>query len=220
MIPNPLEELTLEQLRSQRTSMKWRAHPADVLPLWVAEMDVKLPPTVADALRRAIDDGDTGYPYGTEYAEAVREFACQRWQWHDLEVSRTAIVPDVMLGIVEVLRLITDRGDPVIVNSPVYAPFYAFVSHDGRRVIPAPLRETAGSIWTRCRKRSRARVLQAARAATSPTSCAIRTTRRGRCTPPTNCAASRNAPNGSVSGWCPTRFMPLLSCPGHGLRPI
>lgn len=120
--------------------MKWRAHPADVLPLWVAEMDVKLPPTVADALRRAIDDGDTGYPYGTEYAEAVREFACQRWQWHDLEVSRTAIVPDVMLGIVEVLRLITDRGDPVIVNSPVYAPFYAFVSHDGRRVIPAPLR--------------------------------------------------------------------------------
>lgn len=96
--------------------MKWRAHPADVLPLWVAEMDVKLPPTVADALRRAIDDGDTGYPYGTEYAEAVREFACQRWQWHDLEVSRTAIVPDVMLGIVEVLRLITDRGDPVIVK--------------------------------------------------------------------------------------------------------
>lgn len=45
-------------------------------------------------------------------------------------MSRTAIVPDVMLGIVEVLRLITDRGDPVIVNSPVYAPFYAFVSHD------------------------------------------------------------------------------------------
>lgn len=42
--------------------MKWRAHPADVLPLWVAEMDVKLPPTVADALRRAIDDGDTGIP--------------------------------------------------------------------------------------------------------------------------------------------------------------
>jgi cystathionine beta-lyase len=37
------------------------------------------------------------------------------------------------------LRLVTDRGDAVIVNSPVYAPFYAFVSHDGRRVIEAPL---------------------------------------------------------------------------------
>jgi cystathionine beta-lyase len=102
-------------------------------------MDVKLPPTVADALHRAVDNGDTGYPYGTGYAEAVSEFASQRWQWHDLEVSRTSVVPDVMLGIVEVLRLVTDRGDTVVVNSPVYAPFYAFVSHDGRRVIEAPL---------------------------------------------------------------------------------
>jgi cysteine-S-conjugate beta-lyase len=135
---NPLEELTLQQLR-HRTSVKWRAHPTDVLPLWVAEMDVKLAPTVADALRTAIDNGDTGYPSGTAFAEAVSEFASQRWQWHDLEVSRTAIVPDVMLGVVETLRLVTDRGDTVIVNSPVYAPFYAFVSHDGRRVIEAPL---------------------------------------------------------------------------------
>ncbi|MCW2663015.1 MAG: putative cystathionine beta-lyase [Mycobacterium sp.] len=135
---NPLEELTLQQLRS-RTSMKWRAHADDVLPLWVAEMDVMLAPTVADALRTAIDNGDTGYPSGTAFAEAVSEFASQRWQWHDLEVSRTAIVPDVMLGVVETLRLVTDRGDAVVVNSPVYAPFYAFVSHDGRRVIEAPL---------------------------------------------------------------------------------
>jgi cystathionine beta-lyase len=135
---NPLEELTLEQLR-QRTSMKWRAHADDVLPLWVAEMDVNLAPTVADALRRAIDNGDTGYPCGTAFAEAVSEFASRRWQWRDLDVSRTAVVPDVMLGVVEMLRLVTDRGDAVIVNPPVYAPFYAFVSHDGRRVVEAPL---------------------------------------------------------------------------------
>ena len=138
MTPNPLEELSLPQLRL-RTSMKWRAHPADVLPLWVAEMDVNLPPTVADALRRAIDIGDTGYPSGTAFAEAVSEFASRRWQWHDLEVGRTALVPDVMLGVVETLRLVTDRGDTVVVNPPVYAPFYAFVSHDGRRVVEAPL---------------------------------------------------------------------------------
>lgn len=135
---NPLEELTLQQLQ-RRTSMKWRAHPADVLPLWVAEMDVSLPPTVAAALRRAIDTGDTGYPCGTAFAEAVSQFAAQRWQWHDMRVDHTAIVPDVMLGVVEVLRLVTDPGDAVVVNPPVYAPFYAFVSHDGRRVIEAPL---------------------------------------------------------------------------------
>jgi len=135
---NPLEELTLQQLRL-RTSMKWRGHPNDVLPLWVAEMDVKLAPSVAEALRRTIDNGDTGYPCGTALAEAVAEFASQRWQWHDLEVGRTTIVPDVMLGVVETLRLVTGRGDAVVVNPPVYAPFYAFVSHDGRRVIGAPL---------------------------------------------------------------------------------
>ncbi|BBX62165.1 putative cystathionine beta-lyase [Mycobacterium saskatchewanense] len=138
MTPNPLEELTLSQLRL-RTSMKWRAHPADVLPLWVAEMDVPLPPTVAGVLRGAIDRGDTGYPCGTTLAEGVSEFAARRWQWHDLDIGRTAVVPDVMLGVVETLRLVTDRGDAVVVNPPVYAPFYAFVSHDGRRVIEAPL---------------------------------------------------------------------------------
>lgn len=138
MTLNPLEELTLQQLR-ERTSMKWRAHPDDVLPLWVAEMDVKLAPTVAEALRRTVDMGDTGYPCGTALGEAVAEFASRRWQWHDLEVGRTTIVPDVMLGVVETLRLVTDRGDAVVVNPPVYAPFYAFVSHDGRRVIDAPL---------------------------------------------------------------------------------
>jgi cystathionine beta-lyase len=135
---NPLEELTLGQLRL-RTSMKWRAHPHDVLPLWVAEMDVQLAPTVAEALRRAIDNGDTGYPCGTALAEAVAEFASRRWQWHDFAVGRTAIVPDVMLGVVDTLRLVTGRGDVVVVNPPVYAPFYAFVSHDDRRVIDAPL---------------------------------------------------------------------------------
>ncbi|WP_369830721.1 MalY/PatB family protein [Mycobacterium sp. 1245805.9] len=119
--------------------MKWRAFADDVLPLWVAEMDVQLAPAVAEALRRAIDTGDTGYPCGTAFAEAVSEFASQRWQWHDLQVGRTAIVPDVMLGAVEMLRLVTDRGDAVVVNPPVYAPFYAFVSHDGRRVVEAPL---------------------------------------------------------------------------------
>ena len=135
---NPLEELTLQQLR-QRTSMKWRAYPADVLPLWVAEMDVNLAPEVAQAIHRAVDAGDTGYPHGKGYAQAVSEFATRRWQWDGLSVARTRVVPDVMLGAVELLRLVTDRGDTVIVNSPVYAPFYAFVSHDGRNVAEAPL---------------------------------------------------------------------------------
>ena len=136
---DPLVQLSLEQLR-QRTSMKWRTHPEDVLPLWVAEMDVPLAPAIADALHRAMDLGDTGYPYGTAYAEALAAFAAERWQWDGLRVENTAIVPDVMMGIVEILRLITSPGDAVVVCSPVYPPFYAFVSHDSRDIIEARLR--------------------------------------------------------------------------------
>ncbi|MFD6325642.1 MalY/PatB family protein [Streptomyces sp. NPDC058442] len=135
---DPLVRLSLEQLR-QRTSMKWRTHPEDVLPLWVAEMDVPLAPAVADALHRAVDLGDTGYPYGTAYAEALAGFAAERWKWDGLRVENTAIVPDVMLGIVEILRLVTGPGDAVVVCSPVYPPFYAFLAHDGREVVEARL---------------------------------------------------------------------------------
>lgn len=136
--PNPLHALTLDELR-RRTSMKWRTHPADVLPLWVAEMDVPLAGSVVRAVTGAMELGDTGYPAGTAYAEALAAFAGKRWGWDDLAAERTALVPDVMLGVVEMLKLVTGPGDPVIVNPPVYPPFYAFVAHLDRRVVEAPL---------------------------------------------------------------------------------
>ncbi|MFD0255556.1 MalY/PatB family protein [Streptomyces sp. NPDC127113] len=136
--PDPLRALTLDRLR-RRTSMKWRTYPADVLPLWVAEMDVPLAPAVVRAVTEAMELGDTGYPAGTAYAEALADFAGKRWGWDDLAVERTAIVPDVMLGVVEMLKLVTGPGDPVIVNPPVYPPFYQFVGHLDRRIVEAPL---------------------------------------------------------------------------------
>ncbi|MFF7214629.1 MalY/PatB family protein [Streptomyces sp. NPDC008238] len=135
---HPLRSLTLDQLR-RRTSMKWRTHPEDVLPLWVAEMDVPLAGPVARALTEAVAAGDTGYPVGTAYAEALADFARERWGWDGLAVERASIVPDVMLGVVEMLRLVTGPGDPVIVNCPVYPPFYQFVAHMDRQVVEAPL---------------------------------------------------------------------------------
>jgi cysteine-S-conjugate beta-lyase len=127
----------LEQLPIDRTSMKWRAYPADVLPLWVAEMDVPLAPPVAAALHAAIDVGDTGYPAGAGYALAVRDYAAAHW--HGLDPGRTAIVPDVMMGIAETLKLVTSPGDPVVVCAPVYPPFYAFTRSADRTIIEAPL---------------------------------------------------------------------------------
>ena len=158
--PSPLEQLPIAQLRA-RTSMKWRAYPADVLPLWVAEMDVPLAPPVAAALHAAIDAGDTGYPAGAGYALAVRDYAAAHWAWHGLDPGRTAIVPDVMMGIAETLKLVTSSGDPVVVCAPVYPPFYAFTRSAGRTVIEAPLGadgrldlDTLGSALAAARARS------------------------------------------------------------------
>ncbi|MFK4144660.1 MalY/PatB family protein [Streptomyces sp. NPDC004065] len=137
-VPNPLRVLGLGDLR-RRTSLKWRAHPDDVLPLWVAEMDVPVAEPVVRAVGDAMALGDTGYPAGTAYAEALAAFAHERWQWDGLAVERTFLVPDVMLGAVELLKLVTGPGDPVVVSPPVYPPFFQFVSHMDRRVVEAPL---------------------------------------------------------------------------------
>ncbi|MFI1800301.1 MalY/PatB family protein [Streptomyces sp. NPDC020379] len=141
---NPLRRLSLAELRL-RTSTKWTAYPPDVLPLWVAEMDTPVAEPVVRAVTRAMERGDTGYAGGTEYARALDAFARERWGWDGVVAERTAIMPDVMLGVVEILKLITSPGDAVVVNSPVYPPFYAFVEHLDRRIVEAPLDE-AGRI--------------------------------------------------------------------------
>jgi cysteine-S-conjugate beta-lyase len=118
--------------------MKWRAYPEDVLPMWVAEMDAPLAEPIREAIEEALGRGDTGYPVAETYVTALAEFAGRRWGW-SIDPGRTAIVPDVMLGIVELLKLVTGPGDAVVVNPPVYPPFYAFVEHMDRRIVGAPL---------------------------------------------------------------------------------
>lgn len=135
---DPLEAVPLDRLRT-RTSMKWRTYGPDVLPLWVAEMDVDLAPPVVDAITAAAGSGDTGYATGTAYAEALAGFAERRWGWSGFPVDRSALVSDVMHGVVEALRLVTGVGDAVVVSPPVYPPFYAFAEYADRRVVDAPL---------------------------------------------------------------------------------
>jgi cysteine-S-conjugate beta-lyase len=137
---HPLRQLSLAELRT-RTSLKWRLHPEEVLPLWVAEMDVPLAEPIVEAVTGAVRRGDTGYAYGPAFAESLAGFARRRWRW-EVEVAHTRIVPDVMLGTVEVLRLVTAPGDGVVLNPPVYPPFFAFVEHADRRVVDVPLGAT------------------------------------------------------------------------------
>lgn len=133
----PFEQLTLPQLRA-RTSAKWRGYPADVLPLWVAEMDTLLAPAVVTAVNEALIAGDTGYPSGSPYQEAFAGFAASRWGW-DPDPGAIVTVADVMTGITQALSAATEPGDPVIIPSPVYPPFFHVTKSLGRRVRAVPL---------------------------------------------------------------------------------
>ena len=136
-LPNPLEQFSLDELR-QRRSAKWRAFGDDVLPLWVAEQDVPLAEPVAQALHRAVELGDTGYPFSGEFSASLSEFAAARWDWKP-EMKQIRPVRDVMIGVVEALKLVTYLADTVIVNSPVYPPFFNYPRSAGLRVVEAPL---------------------------------------------------------------------------------
>ena len=136
-VPNPLDALDLATLRT-RTSVKWREYPPDVLPAWVAEMDVTPPQQVIEAVTAALVAGDTGYPHGTATAEAFAGFAADRWGW-TVDVPAVRPVPDVMVGATEVLRLHLRAGDTVVISPPVYPPFTAFSRAAGFLVEPAHL---------------------------------------------------------------------------------
>ncbi|MCE7079674.1 MalY/PatB family protein [Streptomyces sp. ST2-7A] len=134
----PLVALGEEHLR-RRTSAKWRFHPADVLPLWVAEADVPTPEPVARALREAIDLGDLGYPADhLGYVGALDAFSRERWGVPVPE-ERTVPVGDVIQGITELVALLTPPDGTVVISPPLYPPIAVMARHRGRRVVEAPL---------------------------------------------------------------------------------
>ena len=120
-----------------------------------------------------------------------------------------------MLGAVELLRLVTDPGDAVVINPPVYPPFAAFVEHADRRLVNAPLGPDGRLDLAVPRPGVRRGHRDAA--AAPRTCCATRTTPRARCTPRPSCARWASWPPGTASGWSPTRSTPR-SCSAPGSR--
>jgi cysteine-S-conjugate beta-lyase len=133
------DDLSLDSLR-RRTSEKWVRYPADVLPAHIAELDFPLAPPIAAALSEAIELGDLGYAAAsrTRLPGAFAQFAERRWGW---KVDPTAVVavPDVMVGVAELLRLLTPPGAGVVVTTPVYPPFFSVIAEVGRTVVEVPL---------------------------------------------------------------------------------
>lgn len=129
----------LDELRL-RTSDKWRKFPADVLPSHIAEMDFAVAPPIEEALVAAVRAGDLGYQHAKSsgLAESFAAFAERRWGWAP-DPDGVVAVPDVMVGIAELLRVLTQEGAGVVIHPPVYPPFFSVIAETGRGVVEVPL---------------------------------------------------------------------------------
>ena len=98
----------------RRAGEKWAAYDADVLSATIAEMDFPLAPPVVEVLRAAIDRGDLGYPAPARSTlrHAFARFAARRMRW-TVDEEQIVLVPDVMLGLVELCRVIAAPGEAV-----------------------------------------------------------------------------------------------------------
>jgi cystathionine beta-lyase len=140
----PFGDLDVAALRKRR-SAKWSVYPPDVLPAWVAEMDFPLAEPVRAALHEAVERGDAGYPREGELPDAFVAFAQRAFGW-TIDPARVFMVPDVMDGVAKALELLTERGAQVVINSPIYPPFFAVPAAVERRIVDVPLRRD-GEGW-------------------------------------------------------------------------
>ena len=141
-VEDGFEDLDLAKLQRRR-SHKWRLHPPDILPAFIAEMDYDLPEPVRAALRTAIDDSDCGYADPSGLGEAFALFAAVNHSW-TVDPGRVHLIPDVMAGVDAILSLGTRPGDGVVINPPVYPPFFAHIRAAHRQVVEVPLSRGKG----------------------------------------------------------------------------
>ena len=113
-------------------------YPDDVLPAFVAETDFALAEPIRDALLDAVRIGDTGYASAGGLAEAFVVFAKEWFDWSP-DPRRVVLVPDVLVGVAEMLRVLTEPGDRVVINTPAYPPFWPVVREYGREIVEVPL---------------------------------------------------------------------------------
>lgn len=138
--PIDFDELDIRRLQ-QRRSAKWRFHPRDVLPAWVAEMDYPIAAPIQAELRRFTENGDAGYPLGdadTGLPEAFRERMNTRFGWNP-DPTRVELLSEVVQGMYIALEAFTEKGDGAIVQTPIYPPFLGVVADTGRQMVENPL---------------------------------------------------------------------------------
>jgi len=112
---------------------------SDVIPLWVADMDFRAPQPVLDALHQRVEHGIFGYTgRGDSYHQAIQDWLQQRHGW-PVEKDWIAHMPGVVASLRLAVDAFTEPDERVIVQPPVYYPFFRVVENSGRRIVENPL---------------------------------------------------------------------------------
>jgi cysteine-S-conjugate beta-lyase len=107
----------------------------DLLPLWVADMDFKLPPEVLEDMKEAINHGIFGYTDPKEdYFEIVQSWYERQYGWK-AEKDWMIVTPGVVFALALAIRAYTKEGESVLIQQPVYYPFSECILDNNRKLI-------------------------------------------------------------------------------------
>ena len=118
-----------------------RGYPEDILPLWVADMDFKTSSYVEDTLSELVRHNIYGYSNtqpGDGFFEAVSGWMERHHGWK-VDPLWHVKSPGVCFAIASAIRALTEPGDSVIIQQPVYYPFSSLIRHNGRKVVSSDL---------------------------------------------------------------------------------
>lgn len=126
--------------RHHTCSYKWDSTANDkVLPLWVADMDFRTAPAIIEALEKRVQHGIFGYTYVPDaYYDAVVRWFGRRHGWYfkrEWMIYTSGVVP----ALSAVIKALTEPGDGVVVQTPVYNCFFSSIRNNGCRIVTNPL---------------------------------------------------------------------------------
>ena len=117
---------------------------ADLIPLWVADLDFRTPDFIIDAIKKRCEHEIFGYTFAPEsYYNSIINWVHYKHQW-DIRQEWISYIPGIVKGIGFVLQCFTQPGDKVIIQPPVYHPFRIVPENMRREVVYNPLKRVNG----------------------------------------------------------------------------
>nr|WP_320057719.1 MalY/PatB family protein [uncultured Bacteroides sp.] len=107
----------------------------DLIPLWVADMEFRTPPFIIKALKDRLDNEVLGYTMKSEsWYSSIIDWVDKRFNW---KISREMLThtPGIVPGLAMAIQSLTEVGDKVMVQPPVYHPFFLVTQHNNREVV-------------------------------------------------------------------------------------